>query len=747
MCVPAKLPVIFLLCLLPSLYAFSQDGSGTRVVALADYEAVRASKIARAVRIDEKITLDGLLEEPVWKLALPATDFVEQQPHVGEISPERTEVRFLYDDDNLYVGVILYDSGAPVVTSITYDFQSTESDNVNLVIDSLHDRRSAFSFTTNPAGGKRDQQVSNDGQANLDWTGVWDVRSSMNGEGWTTEFAIPFKTLRFSKSASQEWGLNIGRRSMRTKENSQWSPVPLRYSQFRISLAGTLTGLENIRQGRNLKIKPFVTGGILQSRAANGDLETLQSLNKLKGYDGGLDLKYSLTPSVTLDATYRTDFAQVEVDQQQVNLTRFGLFFPEKRDFFLENVGNFSFGTGVGYRQGQTNLVPFFSRRIGLSAAGTPIPILGGARVSGKVNQYDFGFLEMKTDSLGTIPSNNYLVGRIKRNLFRNSWVGSILTNRSSTLTADYNRVYGVDAHFQFFQKLEFDSFLLGSGTGAYKLSPGKSGKNQARRFQTAWIDDELAISGEYNAVQTNFNPEMGFIQRGNVSQYSGDFVWKPQFRNSNTVQYLTFGTSADYYQNGSTEKVETRAQDATLGITFKDASSLTFVTTQTFDRLVSPFRIRPGLSIPAGDYKYIAYSPSFRTNPSRKISGSGNATWGEFWNGRQKSYAGGLGLKPNYHLSMDLSYRRNDVRLSNGSFTTDLLGARFTYGFTPRAFLNAFFQYNTDTHQLSSNIRFNITHHPLSDLYLVYNDTRDTVSGQLVGRAFTIKLTNLFNF
>jgi hypothetical protein len=740
-----KISGIFLLCLIPVLSGFSQEGP--RLLNPADYETVRATKIVKAVRIHEKITLDGRLEEAVWKLALPATDFVEQQPHLGEISPERTEVRFLYDDDNLYAGVVLYDSGAPVVTSITYDFQSGESDNVNIVIDSLHDRRSGFSFTTNPAGGKRDQQVSNDGQANLDWTGVWDVRSTVNSEGWTTEFVIPFKTLRFSKSPTQEWGLNIGRRSMRTKENSQWSPVPLRYSQFRISLEGTLTGLENIRQGRNLKIKPFVTAGILQSRRADGRLETLESLNKRNGYDGGVDLKYSLTPSVTLDATYRTDFAQVEVDQQQVNLTRFSLFFPEKRDFFLENVGNFSFGTGVGFRQGQANLVPFFSRRIGLSAAGTPIPILGGSRVSGKVNQYDFGFLAMKTDNLGATPSSDYLVGRIKRNLFRNSWVGSILTNRSSTVAGDYNRVYGVDAHFQFYQKLEFDSYLLGSDTGTYKLVPDKSGKNQARRFQSAWIDDEVIISGEYNAVQTNFNPEMGFIRRGNMSQYSGDFAWKPQFRRSNTIQYLTLGTSADYYQNGSTKRVETRTQDATLGITFKNSSSITFVTTQTFDRLVRPFRIRSGISIPLGDYKYVAYTPSFRTNPSKKISGNGNATWGEFWNGRQRSYGGGLALKPNYHLTMDLSYLRNDVRLADGSFTTDLLGARFTYGFTPRSFLNAFFQYNTDTHQFSSNVRFNITHHPLSDLYLVYNDTRDTLTGQLVGRAFTIKFTNLFNF
>jgi len=216
---------------------------------------------------------------------------------------------------------------------------------------------------------------------------------------------------------------------------------------------------------------------------------------------------------------------------------------------------------------------------------------------------------------------------------------------------------------------------------------------------------------------------------------------------NSDTIRNLTFGIATDYYESGFTGKVETRTQENTLGITFENNASINFVTTHTFDRLVSPFRIRSNISIPVGDYKYLAYTPSFRTNSSRKISGTGSVSWGEFWKGRQKAYTGGLTLKPNHHTNMDFSYRRNDVKLENGSFTTDLAAARFTYSFTPRAFVSAFFQYNADTHQVSSNIRFNITHHPLSDLYLVYNDTRDTQRGQLVGRAFIVKLTNLFNF
>ena len=744
----------FYLCLFSVAVAYSQatlDATEALIrarppiISPGDYESVRSKKVARAVRISEKITLDGRLEEPEWNLAEKATDFVEQQPHAGEISPDATEVRFLYDNDNLYVGVVLHDSGRPVVTSMLYDFQPGESDNINIVIDSLHDHRSGFSFTTNPVGAKRDQQLSNDGTGNLDWTGVWDVRSTMDDLGWTAEFVIPFKTLRFSNSSTQEWGLNIGRRSMRTKENSQWSPLPLRYSTFRVSLAGTLTGLEGIHQGRNLKIKPFIVATAAQTRLPTGELGTVQSLGRLtgagRGYDGGVDLKFSLTPSVTLDGTYRTDFAHVEADQQQVNLTRFSLFFPEKRDFFLENAGTFTFGANLGYRPGQANLLPFFSRRIGLSSAGNPIPILGGSRVSGKVSQYDFGVLAMKTERSGAIPSNDFLVGRIKRNLFRNSWIGSIATSRNSNAPGDHNRVYGADAHFQFFQKLIVDSYLLQSDT------PGKTGKNQARRFQTGWEDEQLLVALEYNDVQTNFDPQIGFVRRGNVGNYSEDLFWKPRFRRSDTVQYLTFQVSTDYYKGLSTQKVESRVQEASAGITFQNGGSIAFDALQTFDRLVKPFAIRPNISIAPGDYTYLQYTPSIHTNPSKKLSGIASYTWGDFWDGRQKSFSGEVALKANYHVNIDVTYGRNDVTVSNGSFTTNLVGARFTYGFTPRSFLNAFVQYNADTHQVSSNIRFNITHRPLSDIYLVYNDTRDTVSGQLVGRAFIVKFTNLFNF
>jgi hypothetical protein len=346
----------------------------------------------------------------------------------------------------------------------------------------------------------------------------------------------------------------------------------------------------------------------------------------------------------------------------------------------------------------------------------------------------------MKTEQSGSTPANSYMVGRVKRNLMRNSFVGAIVTDRESPVAGDYNRVYGPDLHLQLYDRLEIDSYVLRSDT------PNKPNNNLARSLTTVWRDDELTVAGEYSAVQANFNPEVGFVRRGNMGQYSGEVAWLPQLQKSNTIRNLTFDATVDYFKGGD-GKIETRAEEATLGMDFENNGYINFVTTNTFDRLVRPFAIRPNVSIPVGDYDYRSYALKFNGGSRRRLNPSASVGWGEFWNGDTRSVTGGLDMRPNYHLNINLSYSRNAVTLPTGPFTTNLVGAKVLYGFTPRLFINAFIQYNADTHQVSSNYRFDITHHPLSDLYLVYNDRRDTTSGQLVERALILKLTNLFNF
>jgi hypothetical protein len=735
------LPLAALFLFVPQAKAQSGPGlsrlGANGTIPTAEYAAVQASKVVSVLYTTEPIDFDGRLDEPVWQLATVAGDFIQYNPLPGAPAIAKTEVRFLYDEENLYVGYFCFDSQADrmSVLDLREDFDFAGGDAVSLIVDSLHDRRSGFAFSFNPAGARRDGQISNDGRSNFDWDGVWDVRTSRNEDGWTAELVVPFKTLRFSGDEMQEWGVNMTRRVPSINEESNWAPVPVRFRATKVSLAGTLIGLEDLSQGINLKIKPFATAGMTQVRVGD-QMQTVRSLDRFDDYDGGVDVKYSLTPSMTLDATYRTDFAQVEADQQQVNLTRFNLFFPEKRDFFLENSGTFNFGPGG-------NLLPFFSRRIGLTQSGTQIPIVGGARLSGQMGQYDFGFLAMKTESAATpqgqVPSNSFTVGRIKRNLLRTSWVGAIVTNRDSTTPGDYNRVYGADAHFLFNDKLEFDTYLLKSQT------PGLSGQDQARRFEAAWRDDELLISGEYNGVQENFNPEVGFVRRGDLSQYIGEFEWSPLIRTSPLIRNVSFGTSLDYIQNGSGD-LETREQRVSAGVSFENSASATFTLTQTFDRLIEPTRIQ-GVTLPVGDYTYRLYSFGFRTNSSRKVSANANMDWGEFWDGDRTSFRGTVSWKPDYHFSAELSYNRNQVTLNQIRVVSDLVGARLLYSFTARAFLNAFFQYNGSTHEVSSNIRFNWTYRPLSDIYIVYNDRRDARNNMPLERALIIKLTRLITF
>lgn len=736
------LPVLFLLPQ-PAVSSPLSQGAPSQEPAI-DYDTIRFQQLVTAVRISEPITIDGHLDEPAWSRATPAGHFIQWSPFHGQPSAEPSEVSILYDDSNLYVGWVSYDSDIEhmVVNEIREDFNFNDTDGITVLIDSLNDDRSGFIFGTNPAGAKRDMQIANDNSINGDWDGVWDVEVSVEDDRWVAEFSIPFKTLRFSQDQMQEWGLNLSRRVLRLNEESLWTPVPIRSRVTRVSLAGRMDGLEGIRQGMNLKIKPYVISGFNEARAPAPVPTGPTSFAWDDTYDVGVDAKYSLTPSMTLDATYNTDFAQVEADQQQVNLGRFNLFFPEKRDFFLENSGTFTFG---GFNNNGGPVVPFFSRRIGLDS-GRPVPILGGARVSGQAGRYDVGFLAMRTEEqefgpTDITPADNFIVGRIKRNLLANSWVGGLVTSRDSTVNGDTNRVWGADARFMFLEtRLSFDSFLLASHT------PGMDGQNQSRRFQVGWNGDEFDTSAGYLTIQPNFNPEVGFVRRPDMTQYTGNVGWSPRI-DGVYIRNYSFGAAVDFIEGASSGEIETRTQTLNAAIQFQNNGNVRAGVEDTLERLVVPERVGLIPSVPAGDYAFRRYFASASSDSSRKLSGSLNVDWGGYYEGTLRTIAGTLGIKPNFRFNLNMSYSRNVADTPFGDFTTDLIGARFIYGFSPKAFFNAYIQYNSASNQISSNIRFNWTHHPLSDLYIVYNDTRDTDRGELSERAIIVKFTNLFSF
>src|SRR5262245_51588510 len=436
--------------------------------ALAARTAAAADpRIVTAVETRTPITLDGVLDDEAWISAEPATDFVQAEPHEGQAATERTTVRLLFDRDALYVGVRCDDAmaAALIVNDIRKDFTPGEQDTFELLLDTFADRRNGFVFATNPAGARSDTQIANEGRdVNTSWDAVWSVATKVDGNGWSAEMRIPFKTLRFERGEGRIWGVNFSRRIRRKNEVDYWSPVPRVYNLYRAGLAGTLTGLGDVSQGHNLRIKPWVAGNSTRA-VGGGEFDPASHV--------GVDVKYGVTPSLTLDVTVKPDFAQAEADEQQVNLTQFSLFFPEKREFFLENSGMFYFGDipresrlgSARFAPPEEEILLFFSRRVGLTSEGDPIPIAAGARMTGRAGGTGPGLMTIQTETEGERPGDNYTVLRGRRDILRNGDIGGVFLSRQSVGNGGRNEVAGVDANFRFVRALSLNGFLARSFT------------------------------------------------------------------------------------------------------------------------------------------------------------------------------------------------------------------------------------------------------------------------------------------
>ena len=694
--------------------------------------AAQDNKIITALYVESPIVIDGNLDEPAWSLAQPGGNFIQNEPRTGEPATEATEVRLLYDDENLYIGVYCFDSAGRegiTVTEVKRDYRPFDNDHFSFVLDTFDDNRNAFLFGTNPRGAQREGQVEGDGDStNFDWDAIWYVKAKITDEGWQAEFAIPFKTLRFKSLESQRWGVNFLRVIRRKNEQTYWSPIPRPYRLPRISLAGELEGLSGVQQGRNLYVKPYLSAPLV--RREEDDVDFIP--------DAGFDVKYGITPGLTLDLTVNTDFSQVEADNQQINLTRFSLFFPEKREFFLENADLFQFGqSGSGFRA-RRDLIPFFSRRIGLSQ-GRVVPILGGARLSGRVGQYRLGIISMQADEFRETPSTNFSVVRVSRDVLSKSDIGGILINKH--VNDGYNNLtYGVDANLNFFQYLDISSYLMKTDTS------GISGKDKAADLNVEWNDRFWNLKADHLSIQDNFNPEVGFVPRTGIRKSTGEVTVRPrpgeaipwirEFRPSASVEYLTDQENV----------LKTRRFDQNISIGFQDSSNVWFTHRNRFERLDEPFEIRSGQFIPAGDYDFVEYSGSVSSNRSRMFSASVMLRRGDFFDGHKNSYQLDFAFRPNYHFATEVNWSRENLELPSGDFTTHLVTTRMNYSFTPHMFLDALIQYNSTAQEIASNIRFNFIYQPLSDLFLVYNERRST-TGDVLDRAIILKLTYIFDF
>ena len=715
-----------------------------------------------AVRVETGPRIDGVLDDAVWQQATPVETFTQQEPNLGQPASERTEVRVVFDERTLYIAVKAYQAGGVVAagpaaadphaehrgdaaaspggrtvvaTEMRRDSDRLfDEDNFQVILDTFKDSRNGYMFVTTPLGAKLEQQIFDEGEGggrgttsnvNRNWDGVWDAAAKVTDEGWTAEMSIPTNTLRFKPADQQTWGINFLRHNRRKNELDYWAPIPRAYSLTRVSLAGELRGLEHLSLGWDLKLKPFIVAG-----PRRRDLSATNSTTSWTK-DVGLDARYGVTAGLNLDVTINTDFAQVEVDDQQVNLTRFGLFFPEKRDFFLEASNFFTMGTGAAFTSTPVQTDLFFSRKIGLSDTGQPVPILGGARLTGKMGKNNIAVLDVQTDSAFSKPGDNFFVGRYSRDVFRRSRIGAIFINKESgDGSQHFNRTVGLDGNFSLGSNFQVNSYVAKTATNpdAPWLGGQPIGEGQDMAFygRVAYRDPKWNLWVNYLDVQENFNPEAGFLQRtGGHRTTKAYFGPTPRPKKGRVKVFEPMYVLT--YTTDQGNRLVNRLHHLMLGTTLRDDSFINVIYQKHMDVLDLPFNIRPNVRIPVGAYNMDEWMLTYNTSPGKKFFQ--RVTWqpNEFYGGTRQSLSYAVGARASSRLSSELQYNRNDVKMPWGDFLVNLATLRVDYTFSPRMTIRSLTQYNTSTNEISNNIRFNLIHRPGSDLFVVYNDLRQT--------------------
>ncbi len=710
----------------------------------------------RATRLESPLELDGRLDESVYDEVAFITDFIQQLPDEGSPGSQRTEAWVLYDDTSIYIAARCYDD-APrsewVANEMRRDvFQLRQNDSFSVMLDTFYDRRNGLAFLVTPIGGFSDFAISDEGgRVNSDWNTIWDSRTGRFDGGWTVEIEIPFKSLRYRPVLDQVWGLQLRRIIRRRTEASYLTALPISAARgnsviagfWRISDAGSLVGVELPQQSRNVEIKPYGIGGVTT------DLDAAPvRRNDLDG-DVGLDVKYGITQNLTADFTVNTDFAQVEVDEQQLDLTRFSLFFPEKREFFLEARGNFDFARGSTFN-GVGAPTMFFSRRIGLQG-GSVVPILAGGRVTGKVGTFDVGALNIQTDDemVSGAENTNFSVLRIKRDILRRSTVGGIVTNRSRSLRGDgSSQIFGVDGRFAFFDDVNLVGYLARANV------PGRSGRDASYLGQFAYTGDRYGLDVGHLVVEDNFIPEVGFVRRGNIRQSSLSARFSPRPRGIDWIRRLSLSGGLEYIEAADIGQLETRERQAELEIQFENSDAVSLEVTDRYEVLDRPFRIVPEVTIPVGAYGFRETEASYDFGQQRPISGSVSIATGQFWSGDRTSFEVSRGrIEVTPQLSVEPSVSVNWIDLPEGSFTATLGLTRVTYTVSPRMFFSGLLQYNSAADTFSTNVRLRWEYSPGSELFVVYTENRDTYPFlpdrgiDLRNRGVVVKGTRLFRF
>ena len=703
----------------------------------------------RAVRITSPLTIDGRLDEEIYLQVPPMSDFIQNDPKEGAPASEKTDVWLFYDQDNVYIVARCWESHPERLNA-----NEMRRDNVNIVqndefawsFDTFYNRRDVVIFEVSAAGGRIDGQVTNERQVTLDWNPIWVVKTGKFDGGWVVEAAIPFKSLRYKRGSNQVWGFQARRHSQWRNEFSFLTPIPASVGSpghFRASLAATLLGIEAPQGLLNLDIKPYATSHLTTDKTVRPEL------TNDPGGAVGLDAKYGVTQSLAADITVNTDFAQVEADEQQVNLTRFNLFFPEKRDFFLENAGVFQFGNVVtsGAQAGVTDTpILFYSRQIGLSR-GREVPIRVGGRLTGRVGPYAVGVLDVESgrEPIAGTPRTNFSVLRLKRDVLGKSNIGMMFTGRSvgQDGRAD-SESYGVDGSFNFKADLAINMYW------ARTKRDGVSGDDQSYHAILDYEGDRYGVQAENLVVGKNFDPQIGFVRRLDMNKTLGMFRFSPRPKNARIIRKYFWQATVYNIQN-SAKRRESTNEDMQFQLQLQNSDVFQLGYTQNYEFLPRPFAVARDVIFPARGYDFGSGRIGYNFGRQRNLSGNVLLDYGAFFDGHKTTFSATSGrVNVGPQISVEPGVTINKIDVVEGNFVQRLITSRVTYTMTPLMFASALLQYNSITSSVAANVRFRWEYQPGSELFLVYNEQRDTLAPSfpdLMNRSFIVKINRVFRF
>jgi len=692
--------LVFILLLLLSNNLFGQHSKPDTII---------------AAFCEEQIKLDGKLNEACWLNAPIIENFTQREQNEGEPATERTKIAVVYTTNEIYFGIWCFDKEPDKISAqqMARDFSWRSDDNVEIIISPFNDNRNGYLFVTNPNGAMADVWIGDEGQDfNMSWNGVWDVAVERNEKGWFAEMVIPFTTLKFKKDSTQIWGINFERNIRRKREQLLWQGWSRLYEIEKISQGGKLAGINNIKQGTKIEIKPYVLGGV---EIVNDEVKTTEKI--------GGEVNIDITPTLKLNFSVNTDFAQVEADRKRINLTRFSLFYPEKRQFFLEGKNYYEMNVG--------RTRTFYSRKIGIEN-GAEIPIIGGMSLFGKLNKTNIGVMSIQTNQKDSVPSTNYSVIRVKQDIWKQSSIGAIATQKYSE--NGYNRVYGTDFTYSTSEIFTNKNLLVGgsfavSDTKVYGETENLNNDNLTYNVFLSYPNDVIEFDFSFKTVQQDFNPEMGFARRENYQMLYTELQFNPRVKKMPFFRNLIFKPlDINYYINEKTKEMESVFYEwRPFGFVSKSGEFMEFNVQHLFDKPTEDFELIDSIFIPAGEYWDNRFEILFSSFKGRKIAASAEINIGEFYTGNRQRYELYTYLNFNKHLNIGFDWQRNYVQLPEESFSTDEIGGRIDYAFNPKLQTSLFTQWNNEDNNVLMNFRINWIPKIGTFFYFVINQEYDT--------------------